>query len=177
MRRFLTTMLVVVSLGGCSQPPAGNSPQTEDPECGFGETVENGACVPSRAPQIQLGFGNPYDPIADGGEMPTAAGFQGLMDALVAYRLHGFDEDSMLVATISVFLNETDEPLVQEFATSGFAETSDNGFSILQQGFTIFASPGDVWGKEARVLVEVHDFGAPDVSATLEQDVILVENQ
>lgn len=176
MRRLLATILVVAPLCGCAQMPANDGPPTtEEPDCGFGETAENGACVASRVPQIQLGFGNPYEPIIDGDEMPTAAGFQGLMDALVAYRLHGFDDQSMLVATISLFLNETDEPLVQDFATSGFSETSENGFSILQQGFTIFASPADVWGKDARVVVEVHDFGAPDVSATLEQDVILVE--
>ena len=150
----------------------------DDPiECGFGEIAENGACVSDPTPRIELGFGNPYGAIEEGGEMPTAAGFQGLMDALVAYRLHGFNEESMLVATVSMFLTEDDEPLVQEFATSGFAETSDNGFSILQQGFTIFASPAEVWGNEARIVVEVYDFGMEDVRATLEQNVILVENQ
>ena len=80
---FACAFVMMQGFAGCSPGAAQLAP------CASGEVPKNGACVPDNL-RVEIGYGNPVTLISEGGELQVRRGFQGLVDALLGFRLTGF---------------------------------------------------------------------------------------
>jgi hypothetical protein len=153
---------------GCSPGTAQLAP------CPSGEIRKNGACVPDNL-RVEIGYGNPVMLVSEGGELQVRRGFQGLVDALIGFRLTGFRPNAEVSVTIRMLFPPSGEEIIPEksFNTT-FAEVAP-GVNEQSRAMTIFASASAVLGQEVEIFVRVQDVDDPSLTASLEQTVVLVE--
>lgn len=96
--------------GNCEFTPIPGCGCTFESDCDLGETCDNGMCVPTSGPDLEVGVGGgvagcittPFERFENGGLLQFCQGFQGLSDVWLTIRVKGFAPNASLRVTRSL---------------------------------------------------------------------------
>lgn len=146
------------------------------PDCPLGESCDGTYCVPA-IPDIELGRGNTYVKVLEGGDVPLARGFQGFGELYLSYQTIGFTPGGN--ATVFLHLSLVEDGTVVFDNPSGslmaFTEISPGVNEGLNDYWLIFEDPNLFYGKLANLTLTIVDTADPKISASLTQTVRIVD--
>ena len=148
-----------------------------EPDCPLGESCVSGICQPS-TPDIELGQGDPFNRILEGGDLLVIPGFQGFGDIFLSYRTLGYTSDGTATITLDVTLIDDGTRVAGDapsFALSHpFTEVSADVNVGVNDGWLIAQNPFPLFGRRANVTLTITDDTDPSITVTLQQTVVLV---
>lgn len=162
MRSLLALTVLWAMLSGCGGKASLN------------DNLNENAAPP--APEIRIGFGDPFVPIEDGGVFLVGRGFQGLIDTAPIIRLLNFPADTTVRLSIRMTLLELDRVVMDETQELSFTEIAP-GINQLDAILVIGESPSVAFGKEAQLVLSADTVTGEPTSAALELTVVLTEGQ
>ena len=145
------------------------------PGCGVdgGNENLNDNGVPP-APEIRVGFGDPFVPVEHGGTFLVGRGFQGLIDTTPTFQLLNFPANTTVRLSMRMTLVDLARVVMDETQELSFTEVAP-GINQLTAGLVIGESPGVAFGKEARLALSADTVTGDPTSAALELTVVLTE--
>ncbi len=147
-----------------------------EPDCLLGETCTAGFCE-AVAVDIELGTGNPYAKIVQGGQMPMVQGFQGFGELRLGYQTLGFTANGSATISLSVIMVDDGTVVLNVPPAAGnpFVEIAPGINQQLNDFWFIFLNPATLFGREANLVLTITDETNPAISVTIQQTVVIVD--
>ena len=128
---------------------------------------------------LEIGFANggPYTVVPPGGEMPVFMGPQGGIHIFATIRGTGFAPNALVSLTQMGTLVDNGQIIITPFtanATFTQAPGEDGVNQLLDRFIFLSALPNDVYGETALLRFTITATADPTVTATIEQEVLLV---
>ncbi|MFQ5489608.1 MAG: hypothetical protein ACE5GE_02700 [Phycisphaerae bacterium] len=146
-----------------------------EPDCLLGESCNGGFCTPATA-DIELGYGDPYIKIAEGGDMPMNRGFQGFGELFLSYRTTGYTPGGNATISLRITLVADGTDVLPDTTVPGntFVEISPGVNEKLIDFWLVFRNPNEYYGMTANVFLTITDETNPTISVSIQQTVVIV---
>ncbi len=157
----------------CPNDPT-NTCCTHETDCGLGFNCVAGQCTAVTA-DIELGTGSSavtYAKLLWGGTYNMQAGFQGLIDAYVSFRVSGFAPGATVDVATSIRIVETNQLIHQTLLPRTLIDAGGGINQYFDFYMFVFVPPAQVDGKVVRLSVTVTDQTDPNITASETIDLV-----
>jgi len=83
-------------------------------DCALGEQCDAGVCQPVSV-DVQVGYGNPFVALSEGGDLPLLRGFQGYTELYLSYRTKGFTPSGLGYVKVELVATDTNDRLILSY--------------------------------------------------------------
>ncbi len=162
---------------GCD--PCPNDPTntccTHETDCDLGFNCVAGQCTAAAEEDLELGTGSnagSYAKLAVGDTYYMQAGFQGLIDAYISFRVTGFAPGATVDVATSIRIVENNQLIHQTLLPRALLDAGGGINQYFDFYMFVFVPPSQVDGKVVRISLTVTDQTDPNISASQTIDVV-----